>query len=57
LAVLGGWLLVAWHALSIINDAERCKFNLARYQAAPTLPNLVKLLVAEGALISDLGWL
>ena len=57
MAVLAGWVLAAWHALSIMKDAERCKYNVARYNAAPTLPNFVKLAVAEGALISDLRWL
>lgn len=55
-AVVGGVLLV-WHLLSLIKDAERWQFNLARYQARPTGANLVKLLVAEGMLISDLRWL
>lgn len=38
-------------------DGERCKSNLARYKAAPTASNLVKLVLAEGALIGDLRWL
>ena len=54
---LAGLALVAWHALSIMKDAERCRYNMARYNAAPTLPNFVKLAVAEGVLISDLRWL
>ena len=57
MTVLAGLVLAAWHALSIMKDAERCRYNLARYNAAPTLPNLVKLAVAEGVLISDLRWL
>jgi hypothetical protein len=40
-----------------MKDAERCRYNVARYNAAPTLPNFVKLAVAEGVLISDLRWL
>ncbi len=56
-AALAGLVLAAWHVLSIMKDAERCRYNLARYNAAPTLPNFVKLAVAEGALISDLRWL
>jgi hypothetical protein len=55
IAVLGS-LLVAWHVLSFVKDAQRCKYNVARYNAAPTLPNFVKLVVAEGVLISDLRW-
>jgi hypothetical protein len=57
LAVVAGAALLAWHVLSIIADARRCQRNLARFNAAPTLPNFVKLAVAEGALIGDLGWL
>ena len=36
---------------------ERYKRNLARYNAVPSMPNFVKLLIAEGVLIGDLGWL
>jgi hypothetical protein len=57
LATLAGLALLAWHVASIIKDAERVKYNLARYNARPTLPNFVKLAVAEGALIGDLRWL
>jgi hypothetical protein len=48
---------MCWHVTSIIADADRCKRNLYRYRAAPTMPNFVKLAVAEGALIADLRWL
>jgi hypothetical protein len=57
MAVLAGLALAAWHLLSIMKDAERCRYNVARYNAAPTLANFVKLAVAEGVLISDLRWL
>jgi hypothetical protein len=57
LAALAGFALLIWHGLSLLADAERCKRNLARYNAAPTMPNLVKLALAEGALIGDLRWL
>jgi hypothetical protein len=57
ITALAGFALLAWHLLSIMKDAERCRYNAARYNAAPTLPNFVKLAVAEGALISDLRWL
>jgi hypothetical protein len=52
-----GAVAVIWHVLSVIQDAERCKFNLQRWRAAPTSGNLIKLLVAEGVLIKDIGWL
>ena len=57
LATLAMFAGLVWHAASIIADAERCKRNLVRYNATPTLPNFVKLAVAEGALIGDLRWL
>jgi hypothetical protein len=56
-AALAGYGLLAWHLLSLVADAKRCKLNLARYRAAPTGANLIKLLAAEGALIGDLRWL
>jgi hypothetical protein len=56
-AALVGLMLFGWHLVSFVKDAERCRFNLARYNGAPTLPNFVKLAVAEGVLISDLRWL
>jgi hypothetical protein len=56
MTVLAG-LVLAWHVLSFIKDAERWAYNVKRYNAAPTLPNFVKLVVAEGVLISDLRWL
>jgi hypothetical protein len=55
LATLIGWALVALHALAILKDAERYGQNLARFSASPTVPNFVKLAVAEGVLIGDLG--
>jgi hypothetical protein len=57
MGVLIGLALVAWHVASIIADAERCKRNLDRFAATPTVPNFIKLAVAEGALIADLRWL
>jgi hypothetical protein len=57
LAALAGIVLLAWHVASILADAQRCERNLARFSAAPTLPNFVKLALAEGALIGDLSWL
>jgi hypothetical protein len=52
-----GFVVVVWHLASIITDSERCKRNLDRFAANPTGPNFVRLALAEGALISDLGWL
>ena len=47
-------IVVAWHFLSLAKDAERYKFNLARWRAAPTGRNLVRLVLAEGILIEDI---
>jgi hypothetical protein len=41
-AVLIGFAGLLWHVGSIIADAERCKRNLYRYRAAPTVPNFIK---------------
>jgi hypothetical protein len=57
LAAVAGFALLVWHGVSLLADAERCKRNLVRYKATPTVPNLVKLLAAEGALMGDLRWL
>jgi hypothetical protein len=48
---------LAWHVASLVQDAERYRLNLARWRAAPTGSNLLRLLIAEGVLIKDLGWL
>jgi hypothetical protein len=55
MTVLLGLAGLAWHALSIMKDFDRWKLNLDRYSAQPTVPNLVRLAVAEGVLISDLS--
>jgi hypothetical protein len=55
ITVLLGAAGLAWHVLSIMKDARLWKLNVDRYSAAPTLPNLVRLAVAEGVLISDLS--
>lgn len=46
-AVVMGVLAAAWHIASFIADAERYRVNRARWQAAPTRANLIRLLVAE----------
>ncbi len=57
IAVVIGVLAAAWHIASFIADAERYRANRARWQAAPTKANLIRLLVAEGILINDIRWL
>lgn len=44
-----------YHALTLISDLETCTQNLRAYRARPTRNNLVRLLLAEGVFISDLG--
>lgn len=50
-------LVAAYHLAALAKDAEAVKVNLARYRRRKTGPNLRRLLLAEGALIADLGWL
>lgn len=52
-----GMSFVALHLLAALADLEQCKANLNRWQANPTVANLIKLALAEGVLIKDLGWL
>jgi hypothetical protein len=47
-------LVLVWHFVSLAKDAERYRLNLARWHAAPTGRNLVRLLLAEGILIEDI---
>lgn len=47
-------LVLTWHFTSLVKDAERYKVNLARWCAAPTGRNLVRLVLAEGILIEDI---
>ena len=56
-AIAIGVLAAVWHVASIISDAERYQANWSRWQAAPTPANLIRLLVAEGVFIDDIGWL
>ena len=56
-ATLLGLLVVGWHVWSFVEDAEQYKRNLARWRVTPTALNLARLVVAEGVLIKDVGWL
>jgi hypothetical protein len=56
-AAIVGFAALVCHVASIIADAQRCKRNFDRFNAAPTGPNFVRLVLAEGALIGDLRWL
>jgi hypothetical protein len=46
---------LAYHLAAVIADYEQCKVNLKRWQTRPTLPNLIRLLAADGVLILDIG--
>ncbi|WP_369037827.1 hypothetical protein [Streptomyces adonidis] len=41
--------------LTLISDLENCAKNLHAYRARPTGNNLIRLLLAEGVFIKDLG--
>ena len=40
---------------TFIADAERCAANTRRFVAKPSGLNLIRVLVAEGVLLKDLG--
>ena len=46
-----------YHLAALVRDADAVEANLVRYRHRPSVPNLRRLLLAEGALIGDLGWL
>ena len=46
-----------YHLAALVRDADAVEANLVRYRQQRTWPNLRRLLLAEGALIGDLGWL
>lgn len=56
-ATLTAGVLLAYHLLSLMKDAESWETNRKRYQADPTTANLLRLLLAEGVFIKDLGLL
>ncbi|MGW9030046.1 hypothetical protein ACWGQ5_39315 [Streptomyces sp. NPDC055722] len=44
-----------YHVLTLVSDLESCAKNLHAYRARPTGNNLIRLLLAEGVFIKDLG--
>ena len=46
---------MAYHVGTFIADAGRCAANVRRFVAKPSGLNLVRVLVAEGVLLKDLG--
>lgn len=49
------WLTVGYHVFALVKDEESFVANWRNYKARPTGANLVRLLVAEGVFIKDLG--
>jgi hypothetical protein len=54
---LAAGVLLAYHLLSLVKDAESWETNRKRYRADPSTVNLLRLLLAEGVFIKDLGLL
>jgi hypothetical protein len=44
-----------YHAYTLKQDTETYLNNLRRFGANPTIPNLIRVVVAEGVVIKDLG--
>jgi hypothetical protein len=49
------WLAAAYHLSTLVADTEAYLANLRRFGAKPTGWNLVRVLIAEGVLLKDLG--
>ena len=49
------FIVAAYHVAALIKDFETCKQNWNNYKKDPTGANLVRLAVAEGVFIKDLG--
>lgn len=50
-----GLLVLAYHAAMLAADAKQVKANVRRYRTRPSRENLIRLAVAEGVLIKDVG--
>lgn len=48
-------VIAAYHVAAIIKDAEAVAANWRRYNSQPTMNNFIRLLLAEGVFIADLG--
>jgi len=46
-----------YHAAALARDAEAVEFNLARFRQDRSPANLLRLLLAERAMVGELGWL
>lgn len=50
-------VLFVYHLVALAKDDQRWHANRRRYQANPNRANLLRLLLAEGVLIKDIGFL
>lgn len=50
-------VVAVYHLAALVKDGEAVEANLVRYRQQRTWSNLRRLLLAEGVLIGDLGWL
>lgn len=49
------WALLAYHVITLIADTEKYVANVRRFVATPSAWNLVRVLIAEGVILKDLG--
>jgi hypothetical protein len=50
-----GAVLLGYHLLAVVKDAEQAAANWQRFNQNPTMNNFLRALLAEGILIEDLG--
>lgn len=48
-------IVAAYHVAALVKDFETCQQNWNNYKKNPTGANLVRLALAEGVFIKDLG--
>ncbi len=56
-ALLTALVTFAYHVYCFDKDAVRWQANLQQYKRNKTVENFGRLVLAEGILIKDLGWL
>jgi len=47
-------IVLAFHALAVIKDADQCTLNWHRFQANPNRENFLAFIVADGVLTKDI---
>lgn len=50
-----GVVLLGYHLLAVAKDAEQAAANWQRFNANPSVNTFLRLLLAEGVLVEDLG--